>query len=383
MGKAKHNRAALAQQGNFSADIKPPAPAASQPEKPPALSKESLGGVKWDRVGLVAAVQRDYLDMKDIPEENGLKHCGYLVLLRGEEVKLLYVGSESSGDAEWLYGEVVRSLSSEPSGRRGWLPRSVVGPPVQIASQGPAVNRKQGTGPGPPPASSDPDGFMLVGSQGRRSPGPAASAATPSAGGVARGALQHSPQPSFSPPERPSAKAKAKATASTSARASASSRTAAKTQGRSSHSGRGQAAVLSNDAFPALPGHSGVAPWEGDTEEEEEETVEEEKVEKERDVAGAIARQRAAAAKAAAEAQAAAAKASEKRRAKAASGGQGGDEACPICMQTFSSQRRQITRLCCGTKLCTKCDQKSLQSRRCFFCREEEPEFPSLQRVKS
>mmetsp|Transcript_1812 Transcript_1812/g.1971 ORF Transcript_1812/g.1971 Transcript_1812/m.1971 type:complete len:383 (+) Transcript_1812:115-1263(+) len=382
MGKAKHNRAALAQQGSFSADIKPPAPAASQPEKPPAVSKERLGGVKWDRVGAVVAAQRDYLDMKDIPEENGLKHCGYLVLLRGEEVKLLYVGSESSGDAEWLYGEVVRSLSSEPRGRRGWLPRSVVAPPVQTVPQGPPANRMEARGPGPPPASADPDGFMVVGGQGRRSPGPAASAATPSAGGIARGALQASPQLSASPAERPSAKAKAKATAKTAARASASGRAAAKTQGRSSHSGRGQAAVLSNDAFPALPGHSGTAPWEGDSDDQEEETVEEEEVEKQRDVAGTIARQRAAAAKAAAEAQAAAERASEKRKVKAAAGSKGGDAACPICMQTFNPQRRQITRLCCGTVLCSKCDQKSLQSRRCFFCREEEDEFPSLQRVK-
>lgn len=71
-------------------------------------------------------IMDDWLDMEHVPEENGLAHAGYIVVLRGEAVRILYVGSVKNDDPGWLYVEVVKTLHEEPSGRRGWLPQRVV-----------------------------------------------------------------------------------------------------------------------------------------------------------------------------------------------------------------------------------------------------------------
>lgn len=114
---------------------KPLAPEASgvavdpQPAQTVARSKQTSASPPavewppaWATVGETFEVAADYLEMKDVKDESGLRHCGYLVLRRSETVRILYIGSEQTGDVGWLYGEVGRSKPPEPAGRRGWLP---------------------------------------------------------------------------------------------------------------------------------------------------------------------------------------------------------------------------------------------------------------------
>lgn len=84
-------------------------------------------------VGAECPVYDDFLDMEVVPTEDGLAHAGYLVLVRGEIVRLLYVGSTQTGDAGWIYAEVLRTLRPEPVGRRGWLPRKSLERPAPVA----------------------------------------------------------------------------------------------------------------------------------------------------------------------------------------------------------------------------------------------------------
>lgn len=104
-------------------------------------SELRLNGEAAVAVGAGAKVVRDYLDMEKVPRDdaNDLEHGGYLVLQRGEIVRVLYVGGEPTGDTGWLYGEVLRSLRAEPVGRRGWFPDTCVrAPGTQVAPAGPA-----------------------------------------------------------------------------------------------------------------------------------------------------------------------------------------------------------------------------------------------------
>lgn len=54
------------------------------------------------------------------------------------------------------------------------------------------------------------------------------------------------------------------------------------------------------------------------------------------------------------------------------------DRSCPICTTDYSPQCRLVRRPCCGGHLCVDCAGKSLNSGRCFFCREGKEEYPSL-----
>merc|ERR1719367_1988954 len=108
-------------------------------------------------VGMEVLVTADYLDMEKVPEDNGLAHCGYLVLRTGEKLRILYTGSAETGDGGWLYGEVILSLQAEPVGRRGWLPSKVVGllPAAPPAAGGVITKAAAGSaGPPPPPAQN-------------------------------------------------------------------------------------------------------------------------------------------------------------------------------------------------------------------------------------
>eukprot|EP00971_Amphidinium_carterae_P347231 6489128-Amphidinium_carterae.1 len=70
-----------------------------------------------------------------VGQGGGMDHCGYLVLRKGEVAKILYVGSEKTADADWLFAEVEPSrpwtpklfekLRARKPGRRGWCPAGV------------------------------------------------------------------------------------------------------------------------------------------------------------------------------------------------------------------------------------------------------------------
>jgi len=87
----------------------------------------------WATVGADLVVRTNYFDMRDAPDDDGLTNCGYLVLRKGELVRIYYVGSTKTGDAGWLYGEVLKSAKPEAVGKRGWLPAAPVTPPVKSA----------------------------------------------------------------------------------------------------------------------------------------------------------------------------------------------------------------------------------------------------------
>jgi len=88
----------------------------------------------WATVGADLVVRTNYFDMRDAPDDGGLTNCGYLVLRKGELVRIYYVGSSKTRDAGWLYGEVLKSAKPEAVGKRGWLPAAPVTPPVKSAS---------------------------------------------------------------------------------------------------------------------------------------------------------------------------------------------------------------------------------------------------------
>ena len=104
MGRAKRQGASNPSscQSSLKHDIKQVATATD------TVADEQLS---WAVVGAELEVRADYLDMKDAPEQGGLAHSGYLVLRRGEVVRIYYVGSEKTGDADWLYGEVQQARS--------------------------------------------------------------------------------------------------------------------------------------------------------------------------------------------------------------------------------------------------------------------------------
>lgn len=216
----------------------------------------------------------DYLDMVNAPDANGLAHSGYLVLRKGENIIVLYVGSEAASDEDWCYAQVLRSLppsrgrnapSTSPVGTRGWLPVAAIEQPKPASKK---TSQKQ--------------------------------------------------QNSNSAPVSPSGAVEAFAGALS-----------------------GAAAADAADGSHAAK------------------------------VAEAVAAQRAAAAKAVAKM---AGKSGNQTNGKK----DAGNGSCPICAEVFDARRRGVLRACCKTLMCGTCDQKSVSSGRCFFCREENGEFPSL-----
>lgn len=356
MGKAKHHRASAGgQQANLQTDIK----AVVQAPKP-AEKNGASGAADTDErrpaVGAEIELKRDYLDMQDVGEENGLAHCGYLVLRKTEVVKLLYVGSAQTEDADWIYGEVLQSLPPEPAGRRGWFAACALeAPPRPVAKV--AADKP----PDKPQSVSDPDdSWRTAGRSSGRGPG------APKSGAPSR------PQPSVAVGYRASAPSATAAPAARAARAKAVEPTRTPSRG-----------FPLAEAFPALPGHSGDVPsWQRELDEEPEApeptpAPRAASPPRPRDVEATIARHRALAAAAAAKAQAKAPTPSTKGKS-AKKGGSRGDTSCPICMESISAQRRNVKTSCCGVSLCATCGEKSLRSKRCYFCREEADEFPSL-----
>jgi hypothetical protein len=306
------------------------------------------------KVGADLFVHTNYLDMKDIPEENGLPHAGYLVLRKSEVVRILYLGSEKTGDEDWLYGEVLKSMPPEIVGRRGWLPSAVVAPKpvVEILHMKTNGDSKPS---GDTPSRSSRAGYGSTG------PGPPLQIPQKKA---------QKTRPGMEDRTAPLA-------AATLADALVVARSGAAPGIRKG--GKNARQSPTQESFPALPGHSGNSPCHADEDEEEEpaarprqrQTTSSEQPPK-RDVEGTIARHRALAEAAAAKAQ-----------AKAASGKAKGTKSkaeadCPICMEPYSSQRRRAQLPCCGVEMCVQCSERSLRSKRCYFCREEADEFPHL-----
>lgn len=278
------------------------------------------------QVGASLPVTSDYKDMEAEPEVDGLPHRGYLVLRKGEVVKVLYAGSQQAGDPGWIFGEVLRALAPEPVGRRGWLPATA----LQPASSG------GGGSPGPPKDSPPPP------------PPP--------------------PQPA---PPSPAAQTHTAAPVQAAWR---SERPLPQAAGPKSQQADAFPAV--GGAFPALgcsggPGKEPMRPrgaWSRSAPVEEPP----EKVPTPEDRAKALAAHNAALARAAA-------KLASKPSVV------GSAASCPICATVYVAEKagppgqRCVKRLCCGAQLCAACDSKSLKTRQCFFCREESDEFPSLE----
>lgn len=341
-------------------------------------------------VGLELKIQKDYLDMKDIPDENGLPHAGYLVLRKGECVHILYGGGEPTGDAGWLYGEVTKSIPSSDSGRRGWLPDTAVNlpqppraaevpkpPPVPAASMSSSGSDAAGaplksdTGPGPP-------AWQAVPVQSKQ---PQRLQLQPQKPQKREPVVQKTPaaDPDHAPPPPPSATMAAAfdmAVLGCVGGKRGKTKSSMKPPDRRSPS---QQQSLNGD-FPALPGQSGKAPswWHDELEEEEQPppkppAMKYMKPPSKSEVERIIAGHRAMAAAAAAEAQA---KKSPKGKTK--SGKMQNVESCPICMEPYGGQVRRAELPCCGVAMCAGCSERSLRSKRCYFCREGADEFPSL-----
>jgi len=265
-------------------------------------------------VGAELPILKDYLEMEHVGEDQGLEHAGYLVVVRGEVVRLLYVGGTSTGDPDWTFAEVLRTLRKEPVGRRGWLPVAVL-----------TENPKEGTAP--PQQTAKFGGGQLTGSSsatGRVSP-PAASAAAAANGrrpgssaGVAGQTLQAA---EAFPALRPGG---------------------TETNG---------AAVRS--AWGSKRGTPAPSAEQGDDKEPVKISPQDRKV--------MIERQKLAAKKAASDA---------KHQPKCC-------PICAD-PYTQSAERRMLRRPCCKMELCATCDHKSLRSGRCYYCREVCDEFPTL-----
>mmetsp|Transcript_11962 Transcript_11962/g.28045 ORF Transcript_11962/g.28045 Transcript_11962/m.28045 type:complete len:328 (+) Transcript_11962:71-1054(+) len=288
----------------------------SAPKRPATPRDTSMPQKPSITVGTEVQVAMDYLDMESAPEDDGLAHCGYLVLKAGEKLRILYMGSAETGDNGWLYGEVVLSLRVEPIGRRGWLPVKVIEPAAvapalaqAVPARGVITKAAAGSaGPPPPPAQK-------------------CQPAVATQGAALSGANARPPGPSTKPSR----------------------------------------AVAKGEAFPPLPGARAVpasAGGEGKAEDAAPAPQVDSQAKREA-AAAAIARQRAAAAAAAAAASAKKAPGSEDR--------------CPICMGVYTGAgHRRTKRPCCGVELCVQCDHKSLRSKRCYFCREDGDEYPVL-----
>lgn len=359
MGKTKAHRGGHT--GDTQAALK------SGIKEPPLTPTELAGDLWWAAVGAELEIQRDYLDMQDVGEENGLSHCGYLVLRKGEVVRVLYRGSAKTDDAGWLYAEVQKSLPAANVGRRGWLPAAVAEPPLRSSAKATPPQQQQAvrstTGSGGDASKTVTSRSPL---EGRGGPVLAKQgAAMPQEQSAGYVASSSSSQPVA--PVRP-----------TQGRASAKAKVSA-SSGR-----RGEAfPALPTDAFPVLPGHSGKAPVWYEEEAEEEPApppppARSKAPVQPRDVEGTIARHRAVA-------SAAAAKADAKGKAKAKAAIQRGslkakttEDTCPICVEKYSAQRRHSQTSCCGVDLCAVCAEKSLRSKRCYFCREDADEFPAM-----
>jgi len=228
---------------------------------------------EWCKVGDDLLVVADYLDMKDVPVGDGMENSGYLVLHRGESVRVLYIGTASASDAGWLYGEVTRNRlpGRAMEGRRGWLPEVCLKPskvPESIAGGHdvilPLGNKKLTQKVKKRQVQADKAGVSL-------------------------------------PPDKPT--------------------------GAESLSGGGYPQARQIAPAPRGGGGGGRA-----------------------------------------------SAAPEKDASK-------NKESCPICATVYLSgdaECKAVSRVCCGAKLCAKCDHKNLRDKNCFFCRKKAEVFPSL-----
>jgi len=56
---------------------------------------------------------------------------------------------------------------------------------------------------------------------------------------------------------------------------------------------------------------------------------------------------------------------------------------CPICAEAYTERRGRANRSCCKQELCVQCDQQGLISGKCYFCRDEQHDFPDVHTVAS
>lgn len=346
MGRAKQRLVTATPQGSLKADIKQAAAPAVVSEQ--ATSAPPVSTPDWAAIGADVEVHRNYLDMKDAPDENGLPHCGYLVLRKGEVVRIYYVGCVQTGDAGWIYGEVLKTIAPELVGRRGWLPVTHVAPktvqsPAGSAAAAPPARNNARASTGRPPTVAPPE---------PQPPAQQPKASVPSPASKAPAAAQARRVPA------------AKVGGATGATDSGAGPSRG-TQSRAAPAA--PAARLNEQMFPSLgpeqarSGQAAPRVWGLTVPEpppEPEPGPQDRKV-----VAATIKRHRQLASKAAAEAK----KNPDKKGTK-----------CPICMETYDKRRFQTNRPCCNVELCAQCDHKSLRSGKCYFCREEAGDFPDL-----
>eukprot|EP00927_Polykrikos_kofoidii_P022416 TRINITY_DN20924_c0_g1_i1.p1 TRINITY_DN20924_c0_g1~~TRINITY_DN20924_c0_g1_i1.p1 ORF type:complete len:352 (-),score=76.49 TRINITY_DN20924_c0_g1_i1:147-1202(-) len=343
MGKNKHaggsrgsgNAAASASK---AVDAKKSSAAAATSVAAVASASNSPGGVAVATekaatisVGASLEVTRDYVDMEKVPTVGDLTNCGYLVLRCGDEVRVLYLGSERTEDTGWAYGEILRRGSAGKSGSskanrdevgvRGWFPTTSVEPKVADTAE---------------------------------------NKSTASAGTSTLSA------PTAAPPA-----AKTKASAGSAKASKRLVAPAATVAAEAFPPLAGNACIGSNEASTAEPKRwvRGNAAWGANAADGEDgsgspERKQEPAPRSPADVAAAIAAHRAAAAKALAMINA-----KDK-----------GAPRCPICSEPYSTtgRRRLAVRPCCGAELCAHCDHKNLRSSNCYFCRKEGDDFPAL-----
>jgi len=354
MGKAKNNRKVdmVVQE---IADPKPGAERAGGAERKLSSTAAACRGMTTPllAVGAELPVLQDYLDMEAVPpSDEGMPHAGYLVLRRGEVIRLLYIGSAEKGDAGWLYAEVLRTASRvEPVGRRGWMPTKSLEPPTVVPTPAPTLEALQRD---------------QLKAEPRGSGGPPKAPTSPTAGLNAASRMRGLGKPTRSPPEPPPPEPPGERRLG--GPGSPTSGSGGGTHLRHTQrqqQGAGGGYPRSQEAFPALAG--GRQPpsppaWLPETPQKPAVPRTMTTAEKKKE----IERQRAAAAEAAA-----AAKASQ-------TFAQG--QTCPICAETYNSAsgRRPLRRPCCHLELCAQCDHRSLRSGKCYFCRDPVDEFPSL-----
>lgn len=300
MGKAKQRRAGAAEQSSPESEVMV-APRKHAADAPVVQGSLSVGGE--------AEVTSHYLDMERVADDDGLPHAGYLVLQRGEKLRILYIGSVDTGDQGWIFAEVLLSLCAEPVGRRGWLPAEKVQPLPALPQPSRSVVEPQPR-----------ECHAAAASRSNLGQGGHSTAKAPNV--VARSGKPHPcGQPGSNEMEFP-------------ALSPCGKKRFEQSFGPEATSPSGKPALISKAPAPE-------------------------------EAAALIARQRAAAAKAAASA--------------VAKGDPRGEQSCPICMEKYAvAGHRRTNRPCCGVELCLKCDHKSLRSKRCYFCREDSDDFPSL-----
>lgn len=291
-----------------------------------AVSRENIAIA----VGAELPVIQDYLDMEQAPmdKDRGIAHAGYLVVVKGEVVRALYVGSENAGDAGWMFAEVLRTLRPEPVGRRGWLPERAV-----VAKAGPQVQ-----------APSTRAAAVAV--QGRAQPQRPGPPADPVAG--------PKPQPQQGP----------------SPRSQGAPLGAALARARGPRTGV-SVPLASDEAFPSLVAGRGSVSSSASAPKSWGRGPAGENATPELDEP----------AKVTAEERLKAIQRHHEAAKKAASGKLvAAVERCPICADAYAQApgKRRTRRPCCASELCSMCDHKCLRSGKCFFCREVSEEFPSL-----